>query len=93
MPPTVAALGLTTSHAPFIEEARLRGQLYIHQPYELYSEENHEAWRRLYSRMVPRWLRFANSHFLQGLDSLCLDPERVPRLDDVNRFLTPLTGF
>jgi len=88
-----AAAGLTTSEAPFIEEARDRGQLYIHQPYELYSEENHEAWRRLYSRMVPRWLRFANVHFLKGMDSLCLDPRRIPRLDDVNRFLSPLTGF
>src|SRR5262249_31623833 len=25
--------------------------------------------------------------------SLCLDPERVPRLADVNQFLRPLTGF
>jgi phenylalanine-4-hydroxylase len=24
---------------------------------------------------------------------LCFDPNRVPRLDDVNRFLSPLTGF
>jgi phenylalanine-4-hydroxylase len=93
MSPTAVAPGLTTSDAPFIEEARHQGQLYIHQPYELYSEENHEAWRRLYSRMVPSWLRFANPHFLRGLDSLSLDPQRVPRLDDVNRFLNPLTGF
>lgn len=85
--------GLTTTQAPFIEEARRRGQLYIRQPYELYSEENHEAWRRLYSRMVPRWERYANEHFLKGIGSLCLDARRVPRLEDVNRFLRPLTGF
>ena len=77
MSPTAVAPGLTTSDAPFIDEARHQGQLYIHQPYELYSEENHEAWRRLYSRMVPSWLRFANPHFLGGLDSLSLDPQRV----------------
>ncbi len=85
--------GLTTGQASFIEEARNGGQLYIHQPYELYSEENHEAWRRLYSRMQPRWERYANERFLEGIGSLCLDPERVPRLADVNRFLKPLTGF
>ena len=85
--------GLTTTQAPFIEEARSRGQLYIRQPYELYSEENHEAWRRLYSRMLPRWERYANEHFLTGIGSLCLDATRVPRLEDVNRFLRPLTGF
>src|SRR5438874_12291107 len=85
--------GLTTGAAPFIESAQSRGELYIRQPYELYSAENHEAWRRLYARMLPRWERYANPHFRTGIDSLCLDPGRVPRLEDVNRFLRPLTGF
>ena len=85
--------GLTTNRAPFIDAAQQRGEIYIHQPYELYSEENHEAWRRLFARMAPRWGRYANPHFLKGIDSLCLDPLRVPKLDDVNRFLKPLTGF
>ena len=88
-----AKAGLTTTEAPFIEEARLSGQLYVQQPYELYSQENHEAWRRLHARMVPRWERYANQHFLEGIRSLCLDPDHVPRLEDVNRFLQPLTGF
>ena len=85
--------GLTTTRAPFIEQAQASGQLYIHQPYELYSPQNHEAWRRLYERMAPRWERYANDRFMQGIANLCLDPDRVPRLDDVNRFLNPLTGF
>jgi phenylalanine-4-hydroxylase len=85
--------GLTTGDAPFIEQARTTGQLYISQPYELYSDENHEAWRRLYGRMLPLWDRYSNEHFLKGIASLCLDPNRVPRLEDVNRFLRPLTGF
>jgi phenylalanine-4-hydroxylase len=86
-------MSLTTNQAPFIEEARQRGELYVRQPYELYSEANHEAWRRLYARMGEYWQRYANPHFLQGITSLCLNPERVPNLDDVNRFLCPLTGF
>ena len=90
---TGAAPGLTTTRAPFIEQAQASGQLYIHQPYELYSPENHEAWRRLYQRMAPRWEQYANDRFMQGIANLCLDPDRVPRLDDVNRFLNPLTGF
>jgi phenylalanine-4-hydroxylase len=90
---TVEQPGLTTTRAPFIEQAVQNGQLYIHQPYDLYSDANHDAWRRLYSRMLPRWRQYANPHFLRGIDNLCLDPERVPRLDDVNRFLSPLTGF
>lgn len=85
--------GMTTTQSPFIEDARERGQLYIEQPYDLYSEENHEAWRKLYNRMVPRWEKYANEHFMKGIENLCLDPNRVPRLEDVNRFLCPLTGF
>jgi phenylalanine-4-hydroxylase len=90
---SLAAPGLTTNEAPFIESVRNNHQIYIDQPYELYSKENHEAWRRLYARMLPRWRRYANQHFLRGVDSLRLDPDRVPRLSDVNRFLSPLTGF
>jgi phenylalanine-4-hydroxylase len=85
--------GLTTREAPFIEQARDRGELYIHQPYELYSEENHRSWQRLYHRLLPRWRSYANDHFLKGIESLCLPADRVPRLDEVNRFLCPLTGF
>ncbi len=91
--PATPAPGLTTTRAPFIEQAQARGELYIHQPYELYDEANHEAWRRLFARMGDRWQRYANPRFLEGIASLCLDPLRVPRLPDVNRFLSPLTGF
>ena len=86
-------MGLTTNHAPFIEQARKENQLYIQQPYALYSSANHAAWQRLYKRMMPYWERYANAHFLQGIANLCLSPERVPNLDEVNQFLCPLTGF
>lgn len=89
----VPAPGLTTGASAFIDDAQAAGRHFIHQPYELYSEENHEAWRRLYARMEPRWRRHANAPFLRGLDALRLDPCRVPRMEDVNRFLRPLTGF
>jgi phenylalanine-4-hydroxylase len=84
---------LTTTRAPFIEEARGRGNLFIRQPYELYSPTNQETWKRLYTRILPRWRQYANPRFLAGLDRLSLDRERIPRLEDVNRFLAPLTGF
>lgn len=85
--------GLTTGRAPFIEEARNRGDLYITQPYELYTEENHEAWRRLFARIQSRWEEFANPYFLRGVEALNLPSDRVPRLQEVNRRLEPLTGF
>ena len=93
MPTTVSAAGLTTGHAPFVEAARDRGELYISQPYEQYSDQNHASWHKLFTRMQPRWERYANEHFLAGIHSLCLDPVHIPKLEDVNRFLHPLTGF
>ncbi len=84
---------LTTTRAQFIERAQSAGELYIHQPYELYSAENHDVWRRLFSRMRPQWERYANRRFLDGVDALCFPTDRVPRLEEVNRFLSPLTGF
>jgi phenylalanine-4-hydroxylase len=85
--------GLTTTRAPFIEHEREEGHVFIEQPCELYSEENHAAWKSLFARLRPRWDLYANDHFLAGIDALCLDPERIPRLTAVNRFLKPLTGF
>jgi phenylalanine-4-hydroxylase len=87
------APGLTTTRAPFIEQAQASGQLYISQPFELYSEENHQTWGRLLERIRPRWERYANARFLEGVETLRLDREHVPRLDDINRFLEPRTGF
>jgi phenylalanine-4-hydroxylase len=88
-----AEAGLTTTRAPFIEQAQNSGQTFIHQPYELYSEENQETWRRLYARILPKWRRFANPKFLEGVENLMLDPHNIPRLEDVNRYLKPLTAF
>jgi phenylalanine-4-hydroxylase len=93
MAQTLVAPGLTTGHAPFVEAARNRGELYITQAYDQYSEENHEAWRRLYDRIRPRWELYANDHFLRGIAALHLPADRVPRLNEINQFLKPLTGF
>jgi phenylalanine-4-hydroxylase len=90
---TTESSGLTTARAPFVEAALDRGDLFIEQPYELYSEENHATWRRLYARIAERWQRYAHPRFLDGVDRLALDPASVPRLDDVNAFLAPLSGF
>ncbi|HYW30296.1 MAG TPA: phenylalanine 4-monooxygenase [Gemmatimonas sp.] len=89
----VAGQGLTTTKAPYIENAVANGEMYITQPYELYSADNHDAWQRLYARMQDRWMRYANPRFLDGLATLCFDATRVPSLDDVNRFMEPRTGF
>jgi len=76
-----------------VEEAHNRGDLFITQPYEMYSEENQQAWRTLYARIRERWEKYANEWFLQGLSALHLNPNAIPRLEEINTFLKPLTGF
>src|SRR5580704_5607952 len=76
-----------------IASSEITSRLYIRQPYEQYTAQNHETWRRLYERLLPRWDQFANERFQAGIQSLCLPKDRIPRLEDVNRFLSPLTGF
>jgi phenylalanine-4-hydroxylase len=68
-------------------------QFYISQRYEAYSERDHGTWQQLYSRMQPRWERFANQRFLGGVEALRLRRDRIPRLSEVNQLLSPLTGF
>ncbi len=85
--------GLTTTKAPFIEKARQEGQLFIRQPCELYSEENHEAWRALFALLLPQWEKYANRKFKEGIRMLCFNPDRIPKLEEVNEFLWPLTRF
>jgi phenylalanine-4-hydroxylase len=86
-------MSLTTTEAPFIESARSRGELYIHQPHELYSDENHTSWNRLVERITPRWEKYANLWFLEGIQKLDIKKQGVPKLEDINKFLEPLTGF
>ena len=85
--------GLTTTKAAFIEKAQANGDLYIHQPYELYSEANQETWRQLYANIRPKWEKYANAKFMEGVENLMLRPDAIPKLDDINQFLSPLSGF
>ncbi len=89
----LASRDLTTGRAGFIERAQRRGELFIEQPYELYSESNQRTWRRLYRALAGRWEKHAHPRFLDGVTRLALDPDRIPRLADINRFLEPLSGF
>lgn len=88
-----AGEGLTTTKAAFIEDARQDGRMFIEQPYELYSEDNQDTWRRLYAQIRPFWEKYSNPKFMDGVENLLLDPDKIPQLADVNEKLCPLTGF
>ena len=58
-----------------------------------YRPSDHEVWSTLYARMATYWQRYANPHFLDGLIALRLPTHNIPSLAEVNRRLTPITGF
>ena len=86
-------MDLTTTKATFIEEAVKKDQLFITQPYHLYSDENQLAWQSLWQKLLPKWKIFANTKFLEGVRLLNLRGDRIPTLEEVNHFLKPLTRF
>jgi phenylalanine-4-hydroxylase len=85
--------GLTTTKAPLIENAHNNGELFIRQPYELYSRDNQKAWTDLFLRMEPLWEKYGNSKFLDGLKKISISHHQIPNLEEVNTYLKPLTGF
>jgi phenylalanine-4-hydroxylase len=66
---------------------------FVEQDYSRYTTRDHKTWKTLYTRMIPFWERYANPRYLDGLARLQLHPEKVARLEQVNHFLNPLTGF
>lgn len=85
---------LTTTKAAIIENAKDAGELYLAgQPYELYSFRNHEAWRGLAKRQSELWPKYACREFLAGVDTLRIDHDHVPRLEDINELLSTASGF
>jgi phenylalanine-4-hydroxylase len=68
-------------------------QAFINQDYSRYSQQDHHTWGLLFRRMLPLWRQYANPVFLKGMKKLDLNPSRIPRLDELNRRLRPLTGF
>jgi phenylalanine-4-hydroxylase len=47
----------------------------------------------LFSRILPKWERYGNEHFLAGIEALNFPADRIPRFGEINQRLQPLTGF
>jgi phenylalanine-4-hydroxylase len=84
---------LTTGTSEYVAEKQAEGAKYIDQPYRLYTDENQETWRRLYTRMEPRWEKYGAPAFLEGRGKLGLHADRIPRLDEVNTRLTACSRY
>lgn len=65
----------------------------VAQEWQRYTDENHEAWRRLYERRMRELEETGSRVFLDGARAIGLSPDRVPDLRDVNERLARTTGW
>ncbi|MEE9293837.1 MAG: phenylalanine 4-monooxygenase, partial [Phycisphaerae bacterium] len=67
--------------------------IYTKQDYDLYTDEDHQVWRTLCRRQLESLRDKACGQFYDGLQKINLDMTHVPRLDDINREISPITGW
>jgi phenylalanine-4-hydroxylase len=65
----------------------------VTQPWDDYSETDHDVWRRLYARQRELLVGRASDAFLRAQQEMGLTPDRIPRFDDLNRVLADTTGW
>ncbi|HEX2078391.1 MAG TPA: phenylalanine 4-monooxygenase [Longimicrobium sp.] len=68
-------------------------QIFTRQDWYAYTGEDHEVWNILYERRMAELRRNGSRVFLRGAEAIGLRPDQVPDLDEVNRRLSPRTGW
>ena len=66
---------------------------FIDQRYDAYDAEAHDVWRILYERRLRTLRDTGSGVFLDGIQRIGLQADRVPDLADVNRRLAARTGW
>jgi phenylalanine-4-hydroxylase len=65
----------------------------IEQDWDAYAEEQHAVWAELVSRRMPQLQKHAAQEYLDGFHQIGLRENTIPNLADVNRRLSPRTGW
>ncbi len=68
-------------------------RIYTTQDYGAYTAEDHEVWEILCRRQADSLRGKACRQFAEGLEKIGLDMARVPRLDEINERVRPITGW
>jgi phenylalanine-4-hydroxylase len=72
--------------------SHIRPDYTVDQPYSAYSDEEHERWRRLYSRQMALMPRYAADEFIENVEQLSV-ADGIPDFARINEFLASATGF
>lgn len=65
----------------------------VTQRWENYTADQHRVWATLYQRRMEMLRVTGSRAFLDGAEAIGLRPDRVPDLAEVNRRLSPRTGW
>jgi len=58
-----------------------------------FTTNQHHIWEILFERQMPNVAKFACREFLEGFELLQLSPKQIPSLTQLNRQITPRTGW
>jgi phenylalanine-4-hydroxylase len=62
-------------------------------PHAPYTELEHEVWQTIWNALGPAHRAHACAEYLDCLDKLNFDTDRIPQLDEVSRKVEALSGF
>lgn len=65
----------------------------IEQHWDHYTEDNHEAWGKLFDKRMQELERTGSELFLNGAEAIGLNRDHVPDLREVNSRLAMMTGW
>jgi phenylalanine-4-hydroxylase len=65
----------------------------VEQPWDDYSEADHEVWRQLYERQRQLLVGRASDEFLAAQDAMGMTPDRIPKFSELNTVLKAATGW
>ena len=58
-----------------------------------YTEQEHGVWRTIWEALGPAHREHACAEYLECLDRLAFDPDRIPQLDEVSQKVEAISGF
>ena len=65
----------------------------VEQPWDSYSEQDHATWAFLFRRQREVLQGRACREFIENQQRFGMNPERIPKFEDLNAVLGPATGW
>ncbi|MDO5609674.1 MAG: phenylalanine 4-monooxygenase [Pseudomonadota bacterium] len=65
----------------------------VEQPWDGYSDTDHDVWRQLYERQRRLLVGHASDEFLAAQDAMGMSAERIPKFAEINAVLKQATGW